>query len=374
MMNIQNTVFHEDCSFFDLVQNTSSNQFKKFQDLFKKLKESGPMLATGNFGPETYASEPVPYKSSLSSNIHMWTKGAPRKEGKQEYEVILMGASQELVYYKMHPSTEDKIYVTSFTRFKENANQLKVINIFEHSIQSNQLKCIKPVTNEAAYTSKAFSLRVEKYINGLKINPQALGAVCKKIQESPPDDLKEIAVSNSVNQDQKRRLDEEANSMLKTWSNQAFNPYNGRFKNPNQINNLFKQLKQDANAFLLEMIGVTQVKKCENPQPTCFEYALGIQMQEKTNLSNSGWHRTAWPKKGDVILYVNLKSGMKLSLNSRSQELITHAAKYLGNGMAESKMGGENPYIYQHKIFDMIHSFGDRMCFVTQDKSRALNK
>ena len=429
-MNVQ-PVFYNDTALVNWVKKGGEYKVNVFSDLAKQLKERGPLLAEGNFGPKTYKASPVPYKSSLSSNIYMWTKGSERRTEIQKNAVVVIGASQGLVFYKLDLSTEKKVYVTSFERFSSDVKSASALETQKLNIFDNKVNSYQPKKSHAAFKAYIFSCiggEVLEYAKELALevikNPNRVQNLLGIFLAKPRQKVEEVSKTyknafaegnhsdkkedesyikfiklTSLEQKECHQLTGEAIEMLNKWYQETLskcsnsmifdtsmlidlNPKEvlAKYKNDivnreeatfqlsvhmseKEVNDWVLKMSVDMNHFRLKEMGITEIRKHSEPLVSCFRYALGVLKPDKKSLTSSGWHKTAWPKEGDAVLYMNTL-----------RNTFGHAAKYLGDGIAESKVGNYNPRIYRHRVFDMQLDYGDRVCFLTKDKSRALNK
>jgi hypothetical protein len=111
----------------------------KIEVLIEELKEKGPLVASGQIGPDAYVDKPFKLKNKIGDyDIYGWKPGSARKEFSQNNYLLILGAKkieeQEIVYFTLSedatlnttsyirqhkPShTDSKIYAVSNNTFK----------------------------------------------------------------------------------------------------------------------------------------------------------------------------------------------------------------------------------------------------------------
>ncbi|MBA3238673.1 MAG: hypothetical protein H0T62_10060 [Parachlamydiaceae bacterium] len=119
----------------------------KIETLIVELKESGPFVGLGKFGPGAYVGEPSKLKKMFGQDIYYWKSGpdgAKRKEYAKNVSFIILGAQKtadgEHVFFTMSndvtlnqkvttrehraSTTDTKIYITSHKTFVDYVNDL----------------------------------------------------------------------------------------------------------------------------------------------------------------------------------------------------------------------------------------------------------
>lgn len=99
-------------------------------NLIQQLKNNGPHLVTGDLGKTYYETDPTLRGEILGRPVFGWAPNAARIEGLMHHCVVIIGAQittngKELIFFldpedgsSPHDITTQKVYVTSYQRFK----------------------------------------------------------------------------------------------------------------------------------------------------------------------------------------------------------------------------------------------------------------
>lgn len=139
---------------------------QKIQTLMEELKENGPHVALGKFGPHCYEEAPFKLKNTFCKReIYGWKAGQERKEYSKSRTVFVLGAriieEKEVVYFTLcdditqdthgfvrrHVSskTDTKIYVVSHDTFRNYITDLYAPVSNEDRDSVNRLISISPM-------------------------------------------------------------------------------------------------------------------------------------------------------------------------------------------------------------------------------------
>ena len=148
----------------ELVTRYASSQ--KIQTLIEELKEKGPHIALGKFGPHCYEGECFKLNEGFANrDIYGWRPGQNRNENAKACTVIVLGAriveNKEYVYFSpSHDITEDtntlvrkhvasrtdkKIYIISHKTFRDYITDLYAPVSNDDLKYINQLILIEPL-------------------------------------------------------------------------------------------------------------------------------------------------------------------------------------------------------------------------------------
>ncbi|MEX0961799.1 MAG: hypothetical protein WDZ28_02960 [Simkaniaceae bacterium] len=176
--------------------NYSVNQ--KIATLIQELKEKGPMVGVGSFGPEVFNGDPIKPKNH-PIDCYGW-KADARKSIRGHFTFVVVGAAQDkekaFVYYKMttditenplspfrlHKISDKKTYVTSFKKFDD-----LLIDLFPENEFINRLSSLDLGDGEKTYKEigqSIFDFYKEKAQGNSLMGMAAAVCVCEALGKS----------------------------------------------------------------------------------------------------------------------------------------------------------------------------------------------
>jgi hypothetical protein len=220
-----NLVFHPNTQQINIGPSISglTNLHKSLNsiDTFKDLLKNSPVLISGKLGRSAYSEEPFELTNKVAGQaIFGWKPDAKRQKAIENKFFLVLGAQknrdQEVVYYAPsdgtfsyhNPSdhvkrstTDQKIYVTSFKRFKE---MMELLFIEEESdcdhFETDESFVIPPFLN---MFDISFSIVKDSWIEKFKAFPpesilNSRREECKNLAQQMFYNLKEISFGNSA--------------------------------------------------------------------------------------------------------------------------------------------------------------------------------
>ncbi len=152
-------IFFKKPNSFEINEECVSNYAtcSKIEILIEELKEKGPLVALGNYGPNAYVDKPFKLNAKMcNQDLYGWKPESKRKEYSKQSQIIILGAQKsnenEYIYFTM----SDDITPNSTSYIRKHKPSNKDINIYKtsHKTFSLYLNDIYPPLKSSGLTKE----------------------------------------------------------------------------------------------------------------------------------------------------------------------------------------------------------------------------